>query len=74
MAANKIRGVRAAPAADVESARLAREHNNANILALGARTTSLDRAMAVVKVFLTTQFAGGRHARRIGKIADLEQQ
>jgi ribose 5-phosphate isomerase B len=73
MAANKIRGVRAASAGDVETARLAREHNDANILALGARTTSIDRAMAVVKVFLSTGFAGGRHARRIGKIAAMEQ-
>ncbi len=74
MAANKVRGVRAAPASDVETARLAREHNDANVLALGARTTSIDRAMAVVKVFLSTAFAGGRHARRIGKIADMEQK
>ena len=74
MAANKVQGVRAAPASDVETARLAREHNDANVLALGARTTSIDRAMAVVKVFLSTAFAGGRHARRIGKIADMEQK
>ena len=74
MAANKVRGVRAAAAGEVESARLAREHNDANILALGARTTSIDRAMAIVKVFLSTAFAGGRHARRIGKIAEMEQE
>jgi ribose 5-phosphate isomerase B len=74
MAANKIHGVRAASAGDVETARLAREHNDANVLALGARTTSIDRAMAVVKVFLSTPFAGGRHARRIGKVAEMEQQ
>jgi ribose 5-phosphate isomerase B len=72
MAANKIAGVRAAPACDVETARLSREHNNANILALGARTTPIDRAMAIVRVFLATSFAGGRHARRVGKIAALE--
>jgi ribose 5-phosphate isomerase B len=73
MAANKVHGIRAASASDVETARLAREHNDANVLALGARTTSIDRAMAVVKVFLSTTFAGGRHARRLGKIADMEQ-
>jgi ribose 5-phosphate isomerase B len=73
MAANKVHGIRAASASDVETARLAREHNDANVLALGARTTSIDRAMAVVKVFLSTAFAGGRHARRIGKIAEMEQ-
>ena len=73
MAANKVHGIRAASASDVETARLAREHNDANVLALGARTTSIDRAMAVVKVFLSATFAGGRHARRIGKIADMEQ-
>jgi ribose 5-phosphate isomerase B len=56
----------------VETARLSREHNNANILALGARTTPIDRAMAIVRVFLATSFAGGRHARRVGKIAALE--
>lgn len=72
MAANKIAGVRAAPASDVETARLSREHNNANILALGARTTPIDRAMAIVRVFLATPFAGGRHERRVGKIAALE--
>jgi ribose 5-phosphate isomerase B len=73
MAANKIAGVRAAPASDVETARLSREHNNANILALGARTTPIDRAMAIVRVFLSTEFAGGRHQRRIEKVAALEQ-
>jgi ribose 5-phosphate isomerase B len=74
MAANKVQGVRAASAGEVETARLAREHNDANILALGARTTSIDRAMAIVKVFLSTGFAGGRHARRIGKVAELERK
>jgi len=74
MAANKVQGIRAAPASEVESARLAREHNDANVLALGARTTSIDRAMAIVKVFLSTGFAGGRHARRIGKVAELERK
>jgi ribose 5-phosphate isomerase B len=73
MAANKFPGVRAASACDVESARLAREHNNANILALGARTAPLDQVAAIVRVFLDTAFAGGRHQRRLDKVAALEQ-
>jgi ribose 5-phosphate isomerase B len=74
MAANKIPGVRAAPVTDLESARLAREHNNANVLALGARVTPPDRALDIVRVFVETPFAGGRHERRIRKITALEQQ
>jgi len=66
--ANKVPGVRAALAGDVESARLAREHNNANVLALGARIIGLDLAREIVRIFLETEFAGGRHARRVDKI------
>ena len=73
MAANKVAGIRAAPVTDVETARLSREHNDANVLAIGARTTPIDRAMAIVRVFLDTEFAGGRHQRRLDKIAALEQ-
>jgi ribose 5-phosphate isomerase B len=72
IAANKIRGVRAAAVNDVESARLAREHNDANVLALGGRMTSIDRAREIVRVFLETPFAGGRHQRRIDKITEIE--
>jgi ribose 5-phosphate isomerase B len=72
MAANKIAGVRAAPVNDVETARLSREHNDANVLAIGARTTPIDRAIAIVRVFLETAFAGGRHQGRLDKIAALE--
>lgn len=72
MAANKIAGVRAAPACSVEAARLSREHNNANVLALGARLTPKDLALDIVRTFLDTPFAGDRHARRLGKIAALE--
>lgn len=74
MAANKIPGVRAAPVTDVETARLSREHNGANVLALGARITPVDRALEIVKVFLATPFGGGRHQRRLDKIAALETQ
>jgi uracil phosphoribosyltransferase len=66
--ANKVPGVRAALAGDVHVAKLSREHNNANVLALGARIISMDEAKAITKVFLETEFAGGRHARRVGKI------
>jgi ribose 5-phosphate isomerase B len=72
MVANKIAGIRAAPAMDVETARLSREHNNANILALGARVTPPDRALDIVRTFLKTDFEGGRHERRLSKIAVLE--
>jgi ribose 5-phosphate isomerase B len=72
MAANKVNGVRAAPAGDLESARLSREHNDANILTLGARITPPDLALAIVRVFLETPFAGGRHQRRVDKIMALE--
>ena len=72
IAANKIDGVRAVPAVDLESARLSREHNDANVLALGARVTTPEIAMQIVSTFLDTPFAGGRHQRRLDKIAALE--
>jgi ribose 5-phosphate isomerase B len=74
IAANKIDGVRAAPVVDLESARLSREHNDANILALGARVTTSDMALQIVSTFLDTPFAGGRHQRRIDKITALEHE
>ena len=73
IAANKVAGVRAAAIGDTESARLAREHNDVNVLALGARLTSESRAREIVKVFLETPFAGGRHAARVEKIRALEK-
>ena len=73
LAANKIAGIRAAPVVDLESARLAREHNNANVLAIGARVTAPERALDLVRVFLRTEFEGGRHERRLQKVAALEQ-
>ena len=72
IAANKFSGVRAAPVDTVESARLSREHNDANVLVLGGRVTSPDRALDIVKAFLNTPFEGGRHQRRIDKITELE--
>ena len=73
MAANKIAGVRAAPAESEDEVRLTREHNDANVLTLGARYVDLDRALELIHVFLDTEFAGGRHARRVAKIAQLER-
>jgi ribose 5-phosphate isomerase B len=72
MAANKVDGARAAAAGDLESARLSRQHNDANILTLGARITPPDLALAIVRLFLETPFDGGRHQRRVDKIMALE--
>jgi ribose 5-phosphate isomerase B len=74
IAANKVAGIRAAPCADAEIARLSREHNDTNVLALGARTTATDVATAIVETWLATEFQGGRHARRIEKIAALDRR
>jgi ribose 5-phosphate isomerase B len=74
IAANKIPGIRAAPVTDEQSARLSREHNNANVLALGERITPADQARQIVNIFLDTPFAGGRHQRRIDKITALEHE
>jgi ribose 5-phosphate isomerase B len=68
IAANRVHGVRAALVQDEESAGLSREHNDANVLALGARKISLAEARAILKVFLATPFAGGRHAGRVAKL------
>ncbi|GGS04145.1 ribose-5-phosphate isomerase [Micromonospora fulviviridis] len=74
IAANKIAGVRAALAWNIDTAQLAREHNDANIVAVGARQHTLDEATALVEAFLTTPFSGNpRHARRIAQVADYEQ-
>lgn len=72
IAANKVPGIRAACAHDVSTAKLAREHNDANVLALGGRVVKDAQAIEMVQVFLSTPFAGGRHQRRIEKIALIE--
>jgi ribose 5-phosphate isomerase B len=72
IAANKIAGVRAAPAQSDDEVKLTREHNDANILTLGAKYIDEERAAGLVHTFLDTEFQGGRHARRIAKIAQLE--
>jgi ribose 5-phosphate isomerase B len=71
--ANKVAGIRAAVAHDPMTARLAREHNDANVLTLGGRVVDDTMAMAIVRDFLNTKFAGGRHQRRIDKISELDQ-
>jgi ribose 5-phosphate isomerase B len=73
IAANKVQGVRAAAVFDADAARLAREHNDANVLSLGERVTSPDQARAIVDAFLITPFSGGRHQRRVDKIGVIEQ-
>ncbi len=73
MAANKVPGVRAASVGDLESARLSREHNDANVLAVGARITPPGLALEIVRTFLDTPFAGGRHQRRVDKINGLDR-
>jgi ribose 5-phosphate isomerase B len=72
IAANKVPGIRAAVAHNVDTARLAREHNNANVLAMGGRVVSGPQAIEMVQTFLNTAFAGGRHARRVEKITQIE--
>jgi ribose 5-phosphate isomerase B len=74
IAANKVAGVRAAPAQSAHEVRLTREHNDANVLTLGARYLDETHAMELIGVFLETEFAGGRHARRLAKIAQLENR
>ncbi len=68
MAANKVRGARAAACSDPYTARMSREHNDSNVLALGARIIRRDAALEIVDVWLAAEFAGGRHLRRIEKL------
>jgi ribose 5-phosphate isomerase B len=68
MAANKVRGIRCALCWNEETARLSRQHNDANVLSLGERVISEEIALAIVKIWLTTDFEGGRHAKRIAQL------
>jgi ribose 5-phosphate isomerase B len=74
LAANKVRGVRAALCNDLYTARLARAHNDANVLSIGARVVGVGLAEEILAVFLSTPFEGGRHARRVAQLAELEEQ
>jgi len=69
---NKIRGIRCVEASDPVTARLGRQHNDANMLSMGARIIGREVARACVEAFMTASFEGGRHARRVDKIRDLE--
>jgi ribose 5-phosphate isomerase B len=74
MAANKVPGVRAALCGDLYTARMSREHNDANVLVLAGRLMGADMAADILHAWLETNFAGGRHARRLEKIADIERR
>ena len=72
IAANKVPGIRAALCGDCFSAKASREHNDANILAMGERVIGVELAKMITEIWLSTEFAGGRHAQRVGKIGDIE--
>jgi ribose 5-phosphate isomerase B len=74
MAANKVKGIRAAAVSDYFSAKFTRAHNDANALCLGSRVVGAGLACELVDVFLNTPFEGGRHQRRVDKITALEQK
>jgi ribose 5-phosphate isomerase B len=74
IAANKVRGIRAALCNDLYTARLSREHNDANVLAIGGRIVAFDLADEILKLWLATAFAGGRHQRRIDEITAAEME
>ena len=74
ISANKVRGVRAALCNDLYTARMARQHNDANVLSIGARIVGTGLAEQILATFLTTDFEAGRHVRRVEQIAEIEQQ
>ncbi|NIM57502.1 MAG: ribose 5-phosphate isomerase B [Candidatus Aminicenantes bacterium] len=74
IAANKFKGVRATPCLSDFTAEMSRKHNDSNCLTIGARIVSLDEALSVVRVWLETEYEGGRHQTRIDKIFDIEER
>ena len=72
MAANKVKGIRCACCSDCYSAKMTRKHNDANMLAMGARVVGVDLGRMIAEIFLTTEFEGGRHQRRIDQIMAIE--
>ncbi len=72
MAANKFKGIRAALCSDVYSAKMTKEHNNANIICLGGRVTGRELAFMIIDAWRNAEFLGGRHANRIAKIHEIE--
>lgn len=73
IAANKVKGIRAALITTEENARLTREHNDANVLCLGAKDVDFEKAKKIVDIFLSTQFSGGRHLQRVMKVMNIEK-
>ena len=73
MSANKVAGIRAALCNDLYTARMSREHNDANVLAIGGRVVAASLADEILTLWLSTPFAGGRHQRRVDQIADIEK-
>jgi ribose 5-phosphate isomerase B len=74
LAANKVRGVRAALCNDLFTAKLSRQHNNANVLSMGGRIVAFGLADEILKVWLETEFEGGRHAERLAQLAAIEEE
>jgi ribose 5-phosphate isomerase B len=74
IAANKVRGARAALCHDEFTARLSRQHNDANVLSLGARILAPELALVIVDAWLGASFEGGRHARRVAELTEIEQE
>ena len=74
IAANKVPGIRAAVCSECFSARASREHNDANILAMGERTIGVGLALDIVEIWLNTEFLGGRHGTRVSKISEIEKK
>ena len=74
IAANKVKGIRAALCYEPALAEMSRKHNDANIVCLGGRTTDFETAKAIVDAFLNTDFEGGRHKKRLGKIENIENR
>ncbi len=74
ISANKVKGIRAALCTNEYMARMARKHNDANILAFGARVLGIDVALGIVDVFFETEFEGGRHERRVNEIKNIEEK
>jgi ribose 5-phosphate isomerase B len=74
LAANKVRGVRAALCNDLFSAKLSRQHNNANVLSMGGRIVAPGLADEILKVWLDTEFEGGRHEKRLAQVAQIEEE
>ena len=74
ISANKVRGVRAALCNDLYTARLSRQHNDANVLSIGARVVAHALAVEIVELWLATEFDGGRHERRVAQIGEIERE